>query len=180
MDVIRAKTNEILRQIEAAEKDSTAAAERMDLEAFEAAEERKKKAQNAAEMYRRRYDQIKHREYISEEESDATIDSLLAYEAELAEEFKQSIAKIYKRLEGILDEYTANVADVETTFLEWTSEIHSNFRSFSGTMRTDPLTGARTNRMEKALPVHAHPYVGGDEAARLADFLRHELWYKDE
>lgn len=156
------------KEAEAALKDAT---ERMDLDAYEDAKQAKRKAQTAIDMYSGRYNQIKQQEYISEEESDKVIDSLLSYENEIAANFKQAIAEPLRALDNLLQTYRAEVEDTEATIKAWGTFIHANYNTRGKTLRTDPLTGIQTDRSDRPVPVHTMPYTGCSEAEQLKTYL---------
>ena len=87
LETIRQKQAEARSQIEAAALAMKQATEEMNVDSYEEAKNRKRKAQTALDMYNGRYEQIKQQEYISEAESDSVVDSLLEYEKQLAEDF---------------------------------------------------------------------------------------------
>ena len=150
-------------EAEAALKDAT---ERMDLEAYEEAKQAKRKAQTAIDMYGGRYKQISQQEYISEAESDSVLDSLEAYEGELAAGLKKAMAEPLKQLAQLLRDYQNEVADVERTIKAWEAGIHANYRS-KGTIYA--ATG--TNRNTAPVAFHTMPYTGCSEAEQLKTYL---------
>ena len=166
LDAISKKQAEARTQLEAAElaiKDATAS---MDLDAYEKATAAKRKAQTALDMYGGRYAQISQQEYISEEESDKVIDSLLSYEEELAEDFKKAIAEPLKTLAALQDAYANSVQEAEKTIRKWTADIHANYR-VQGTTYANG-----TNRSDSPKPVRMTPYTGCSEANILANYLQ--------
>lgn len=171
---IQLKLDEARTQLEAADREVKEATEDMNLEAYEVAKEKQRKAQTAIDMFTGRYQQIKAKEYISETESDKVVDSLLAYEGQLEEDFKKAIAVHIKQLAKLHEDYVTAVRDTEKTLSTWQLDIHANYRTRGGGTRTDPFTGERTERMEKPTPVHMLPYQGCVEAARLGDYLKKE------
>lgn len=165
LNAIYERKAEAQTQKEAAELALKDATERMDLEAYEEAKQALRKAQAAIDMYGGRYDQISKQEYISEAESDKVIDSLLAYEDELAAGFKAAVAEPLKKLDELQKAYVDAVEDVEQTIRAWTSNIHANYRN-NGTTYADG-----TNRSPQPVPVRRLPYTGCSEAHQLKDYL---------
>ena len=99
---ISQKQDEARSKIEAAALAMKQATEEMNVDRYEEAKHAKSKAQTALDMYNGRYNQIKQQEYISEADSDKVVDSLLAYEGTLAEDFKAAVAEHLKALAGLL------------------------------------------------------------------------------
>ena len=169
LETVRQKQQEAQTQKEAAELAIREATDSMDLEAYEEAKTAKRKAQTAIDMYSGKYAQISKQEYISEEDSDKVIDSLLAYEDELAAGFKAAVAEPLKKLDELQRAYFDAVDDVEQTIRAWTGNIHANYRS-AGTIYRE--TG--TNRAPHPVPVRTTPYTGCDEAHRLAQYIKND------
>ena len=165
LETVRQKQQEAQTQKEAAELAIREATDSMDLEAYEEAKTAKRKAQTAIDMYSSKYNQIKQQEYISEVESDKVIDSLLAYEDELAAGFKAAVAEPLKKLDELQKAYADAVEDVEQTIRAWTGNIHANYRN-NGTTYTDG-----TNRSPQPVPVRKIPYTGCSEAHQLKEYL---------
>ena len=164
---IQDKQTEAQTQKEAAALAMKDATERMDLDAYEEAKQAKHKAQTALDMYSGRYTQIKQQEYISEKESDEVIASLLAYEKQLAEDFKAAASPHLLALKEILQEYKGAVQDTENTINTWHREIHANYLS-----QTTTYAETGTNRSPNPIPVHTTPYTGCSEAHRLNEYLK--------
>ncbi len=169
LETVRQKQTEAQTQKEAAELAIREATANMDLEAYEEAKQAHRKAQTAIDMYSGKYDQISKQEYISEADSDKVIDSLLAYEEELAAGFKAAVAEPLKKLDELQRNYFDAVADTENTIGAWTTNIHANYRS-EGTIYSE--TG--TNRAPHPVSVHSTPYNGCSEAHRLAQYLKND------
>lgn len=140
----------------------------MDLEAYEEARAKKHKAQTAIDMYSSKHKQIETQEYISEEESDKVIASILNYEEERAAEFKADLAKLLKPAADLLATYEADIREAEDTIRLWTDNIHANYRSMTATFQDG------TNRFPKPVPVRNLPYNGCNEATILKTFLEKE------
>lgn len=155
------------QEYEAACKELKDATENTDIEAFGDAKKKQREAKNKKEMYSARYDQLEKKEFVSEEESDKVIDSLLNYEKELAEDYESKVAQIVEELEGIHTEYMARVAATENTIKDWTSGIHANYRSNVTTVYSE--TG--TNRAPYPVPVHYIPYTGCAKSASVNKFI---------
>lgn len=142
----------------------------MDGERYAAASQAKQLAHATLEMFGRHYDMLTAKKLVSEEESDAVIDSLLAYEKKLDENVHDAMAGPLQQLETVVREYRENIRQVEDALLAWQREIHANFRSFDRTQYRN-ADGNLTGRSETPLPVHRTPYQGSDEALRVDTFL---------
>ena len=164
LDTIRQKQDEARAQIEAAVLSMRQATEALDVRAYEEALADKKKAQTALDMYSGRYEQIAQKDYISEQESDKVIAGLLAYEEDLAAEFKAAAADILRQLAKLHKDYTEAVEETESTLSAWQRYIHANYKTFGRTLRMDPLTGELTDRSKTPTPVHLLRYEGCSEA----------------
>ena len=128
--MVKAKREEARAAAEKAENELTAAMETMDAERYVAASQEKQKAHAELEMYTRHFDHLSKQELISEAESDAVIDDLLAYERELDANIHDAIAGPLQRIEKMIREYRSEISQVEETLAEWQHEIHANHRSF--------------------------------------------------
>ena len=169
---IQEKMEEARAQLQEAEAAMNAATEQLDVDSYEKANAKARMAKTAQEMLRNRYDQIERRELISEADSDATIDSLLEYENNLAATFKDAVKEHIAALAGILDDYQKEVRAAELTIQNWCRDVRPNFRTFGQTTRYDAMTDQYTDRSETPVPVHQMPYTGCNEAAQLATYLR--------
>ncbi len=164
---VKEKETEARNALDAALLSMNEAAERMQLEEYKQAESDRKNAQTALDMYGNKYEQIQKQEYISEAESDKTISDLLEYEADIAEEFRTRLVEILKDAGALLKDYRAAVEEAETALNTWTQEIHSNYKSYSGTIYKE--TG--TSRSPRPVPVHNTMYIGCNEAVILKTYL---------
>lgn len=141
------------------------AAEELDLATYSKAKSDLEKANVAAEMYSKRYEQLEHKEFMSETESDNVIDSLLAYEKELAVEYEKKIVAPISTMNKIHLEYVEAVQETETAIESWCANIHANYRS-EGTTYADG-----TNRSQSPVPVHRLPYTGCGKSKLIGSFL---------
>lgn len=171
LETIRQKQDEAGAQIEAAKLAMKQATEEMDVDSYEEAKSRKHRAQTALDMYNGRYNQIKQQEYISEADSDKVVNSLLAYEDELAAGFKAAAAEHVKKLAELLRDYMEAVEDVEQTLTGWQRDIHANYNSRGSASYFDEFTGQHTGRSPLPIPVHQIAYTGCTEAAQLGEYL---------
>lgn len=148
------------------------ATERMDIDAFADAKAAAANAQTEIEMYAGRLQQIKEQEYISEDDSDRVIDSLLDYEDELEAALDDAVAEPIEMLRTILADHMNEVKEVEATLQYWVSHIHATYVSRTGRKRIDPETGLYTNRMDTPQRLRYTPYTGGSTVAVISSFLR--------
>ena len=170
---IESRTAEARARLEAAGTAIKQATEEMNVDSYEAAKAQAAKAQAALDMYTAGYAQLKAQELVPEAESDKVIDSLLEYEQDLETDFKAALVGPLKQLAKLHADYVAAVRDAENTMAAWQQDIHANYR-MRGTTRVDPLTGERTDRMEKPQPVRRLYYGGCYEAGRLDAYLKQE------
>jgi len=164
---IQAKVTDARTQKEAAVLAIKDATEKTDLEAYDKAKAEKKAADSAIEMYSARYKMLEEKDFVTEEESDKTIDSLLAYEEELAAEYEAAIQEPLKALVKLQKEYKEAVQAAERTITKWTSTIHENHRSVGTTYANG------TNRSEAPVPVHRTPYEGCNASGAMRNALGH-------
>ena len=165
LDVIQNKQNENKIQIEGARRAMRDASEKMDPEAYMDAKALLAKYETSSEMYAARHEQILKQEYISEADSDKVIDSLLEYEDTLASEFEASIAKPLDDLKRLLTKYQQDVAAVEEAIVDWTQNVHRNYRSQVSTYRNG------SKRSETPVPVRNIPFQGSMASRTINDFL---------
>lgn len=166
---IQEKEEQAKKDLDAANEGMRKATADLDLDGFGEARKKKVDALTALEMYQGKAVQISKQEYISEQESDKVIDSLLQYEDDLAEEFKRKLADLVAQLTNLQTEYTSRVSETETVITRWTREIKPNYRD-EGYMRTLP-DGSITNKHDKPWPVHQLPYLGCPESKQLQTYL---------
>lgn len=178
LEEIRARQGEARARLAKAKQDIDGAAAVMDLDAFRRAQDSAKQEETALAMYGRRYQQIEGKEYVSEEESNAIIDSLLDYERQLEQDFEKALSSQIRDLTRLRDKYTQDIQETERTLSRWTSEIYPNYRAESATRMLPD--GTRTNRMEKPVPVHTSEYKGGGECAILSEYLKRTQLNKDK
>lgn len=162
LNEIAVKASRIAATIRAAEADMEAAAAVMDAKQYELSADTKRKAEIELSMYQDRERQIRDRKYITEEESDQTIDSILQYEQDIADQFRTDASQILDQLRALIDGYEADVNECETLINKWTSSVHPNYRRI-GTFY--PETGS--NRGPSPYPVHLQPYTGSPYYAAL-------------
>lgn len=174
-DIARGMQHDARIHLQEANEKAKQAAASMSVKEYEKAQEEKKKAETAFAMYSDKLEQIRNQEYISEEDSDKIIDSLLTYEEELANDFRSELKMLLQDLNTMLCDYKNRVQNVERTITEWTTDIHANYNTRGRTYTTDPDTGITTDRSKTPVPVHAMPYTGCDEAAQLDKYLRQAM-----
>ncbi len=167
LDAIQDKQSEARTKLEAAQMAIKDATESTNLEAYEKAQAEKKKALAALDMYTARYKQINNQEYISEEESDSVITSLLDYEKDLEETFISKLSGQLKEIANTLQEYSEAVKEAEGTLDTWQKSIHANYRS-----ETTVFKETGTNRSPRPIAVHSIPFRGCKEALQLEDYLK--------
>lgn len=170
LDRIQQLQQEARTKIEAAGLAMKHATENLDIEAYEEARQAKAKAQTALDVYNGRFRQIAEKEFVTEEESDRVINSLLEYENTLAESFKLAAGETLKTLADLYKCYKDEVAETESTLSQWQRDIHANYLS-SMTLYYDPVTGNRTHRSPRPIPVRSAPYLGCEEARELGEYL---------
>lgn len=158
LNELKQRENNAASRIMIAKSDMENAARNTDLVAYSEAKERKTSAENEVEMYKARYNQLKGSDFMTEDESDKTIRSLLSYEDNLAEEYQDNVNALLSKLKTIHEAYRAEVAVTEQTIKEWTSRIYPNYQKvvshYAGT--NEPVY----KRMETSQPVHPSKYLG--------------------
>lgn len=171
MEGLKAKRSDAQARLQTAKDAADEATRKTDLEAFQTAQEQIRQASSAVEMYNRRIQQLVGQEIVSEEESDAVIDSLLEYEKVLDADYKKAIREPIAILRGLYEDYQKAIADTESTIRTWSYDIRANYRTFGRTTRIDKTTGEKTDRSEKPVPVHMVPYNGVSEGRVVKEFL---------
>ena len=111
------------------QKELDQAAESMDLTRYEAISDKIKTVNTAIRMYEAKKDSLSSVTGISVEESDRTVDSLIAYEKVLSDQFIEDIAEPVAKLEKIIDEYDKNRKDLNETVRQWLSELNYKYRN---------------------------------------------------
>lgn len=170
LDDIKQKQMDAAEKIMETSERIKVSAEKMNLDEYEKARLDKIKYQTALDMYRDRQEQLHNMQFVTEEESDQVIDSLLEYEKELETKFKHDIEVPLKKIVESLKKYQNDVIETENTIKAWEQSIHPNFRQ-EGYTKTLP-DGTLTDRHEKPWPVHPVPYLGCEAALTLENFFR--------
>ena len=166
-----AKLEEIRVEMEEATKAAQEAAANADTEAYAAAEQKRQAAQTIYNMHRERLKQLRDQKYISEAESDAIIDSLLAYLNDLEKDFRESITPLVNQLAALHKEYYAEARATEAMIKTWTSNVFPNHRTFGRTMYFNEETGEYTDRSPRPIPVLLSLYEPCGEANAVEDML---------
>lgn len=166
---MQAETN---AAIAVAEKQMQSAAEKLDNDGFVQAKRERQAAADKLEMLNRREAQLVTREFLTEGESDAVIDSLLEYEGELEAEFKKAVEVHLEGLRGLREKYLEAVEDTEKTISTWTNEIHRNYDTRGSVHFTDAETGRQTTRSATPVAVHPLGFHGCHAAELVGDFLQ--------
>lgn len=179
LETIQAKQNEARTAINTAKEAMEKATEEMNVDKYEAARNAKQKAETALSMYAGRQKQLNDMKYITEEESDKVISSLLQYEKELEESYTAAIKEPIRHLNGIQKAYLAEVDDVEETIRTWTRTVHPNYRSDVSTYY-EAETGRYTNRSPKPIPVRQLEYGGCAASRAVGTFLKEQKEFLSE
>ena len=104
-------------------------------------------AQNVIDMYTERRAQLVNKEFISEAESDAVIDSLLAYKKDCDAALVAALTEECAKIRTIVDKYKEDYKSTFNTIRTWEEEIHPNYRR-SG------VTYAPGHEPKDPVPVH--------------------------
>lgn len=123
------ETRQKLKEVDAAIASATVST---DLQAYEKGTAAKSKLETALSMYTTRLELIRDGEYISEAESDAVVDRLLAYEEQITDRFRADIAGPIETLKNIYNAYAAEFFDIEATLSTWQREIHATITAGAG------------------------------------------------
>ncbi len=151
------------------------AAERMDIAAYTAADQARNTARIGLEMYQARQQQILKKELITEAESDKAINRLLDYERQLSDEFEAAMIAPLVQLAELQRGYMARIREVESVLSAWQRDIHANYDTRGKTLYVDEITGERTSRSKRPVPVHAMTYRGCDTSLKVEDWLRNQM-----
>jgi len=165
LEDIDSSIEKIKQDIEKFSQDRKACSEKSDLKGYEEATGKIEKAKVADEMYAARRSQINSKAFVSEAESDKTVDSVFEYENKLAADYEQRMGEIIKAMLPIQAEYESKVKDAEEALSKWENHIHENTRFVSNSF-TSPL------RLESRVSIRwAGPYFGGDFHRVIENFL---------
>lgn len=161
--------NDCRDRMSKAQQDKDAAAAALDGAAFAAADSVMHGIETEIKMYEARRKQIISHDLIGEDENEAIIDSLLSYEATIADEFKKAIAPHLDALEKIRAGYAAEVDTTENTLRNWTSQIRPTYINRNGKSRF--VDGKYTNRFDSPQPVRVVEYRGCEASGALGKLL---------
>ena len=148
------------------------ATEEMNVDRYEEAKHDKSRAQTALDMYSARYAQIQQQEYISEQESDKVLDSLLEYETQLEADLKAAMVEPLKKLNDLYEGYLEEVKETERILAVWQDDIHANYSTRGESLYYDEFTGTTTDRSKKPVPIRRTPFTGCIAAVVLGDYLQ--------
>lgn len=172
---IQERIDEARTQREAAALAIKAATENTDISAYVAAKAKKAEVDTTIEMYTTRYDQLQKLDFVAEEDSNAVINGLLAYEDQIAADLEAAMMEPLKALDKLYADYMKSVRDTEATIVEWTSRIRPNYSTRGRTVYADG-----TDRSPVPVPVRTTPYEGCGAAVQLGVYLEKAAHlYKD-
>lgn len=169
LEEIDNRLNDLASNGESARSMMKDAAAVLNEKAYADAEAKLKRAESMIEMYKSRREQISSQEYIGEEESEETINSLLDYEDKLEADFKKAIEPHLSALEEIRDKYVFDVSQTEQMIMRWTNTIRRSFYNRSGSQRV--VNGKWTNRFDEPQPIHRVSYLGCKASSALGTLL---------
>lgn len=86
-------------------------------------------ADNAIEMFTARREQLANKEFLSESESDAVIDSLLEYKDARDKEFIDAIDAQIATLDSLVSGYNSAYKEMVSVIRDWEHRIHCNYRN---------------------------------------------------
>lgn len=153
-------------EMDAANDAAKAASEALDVNAYESAQRAYDSAKIKKRMYTTRKEQIMMHDYVTEEESDKVIDSLLEYQDNLSADYAEAIKPHIDALTTLNREYRGAIAEAESVIVTWCSRIHSNHRSATA------IFADGTNRSETPVPVHRVRFEGIPVSGIIDSFLR--------
>lgn len=154
------------KEAEAAMTDAT---DKLELERFAEAKKKKEEAETARAMYEGKCQQLEQQAFVSDEDSEAVVNGILAYEEQLAGEYMAAIKKPLEELQTVQKDYMEKVTEAERVLRRWTTEIHANY--ISGMRIQNKETGEWSNRSETPVPVRMTPYLGCTASRVVWDFL---------
>ena len=160
-----------IRDAEAGIKDAEAridtATRKTDLEAFTEAEKDQKAANTKRAMYSERLKQLEDLDFVTDQESEETINSIIAYEKTIGTQIDERIRESVEALDKLITAYEHEIEDAERTIKDWTGTIHPNYIS-EGTIYAE--TG--THYSPVPIPVRRTPYEGTERAKAARRFIR--------
>lgn len=165
LETIENAMEKINDKVNAAMEAMDAATDSMNVEAYEEANATYKREQISLDMYMKRSKRLDAKEFVTEEDSDSVIDSLLNHEKDLEKDYKESITSHINALADITNQYFADIQNTENTIRRWTKYIHENYRSATTTYSDG------TNRSPHPVPVHAMPFMGCSTAIQMKTFI---------
>ena len=172
LESIQAKQTEAQERLDAAEIAIHDATANTDLDGYKKAIAEKADAQVAIDMYAERYKQIRRQEYVSNEESDQVIDDLLKHEDQLTCDFEAAIAAPISELKRLSAEYQENIRNAEWTIVDWTRDIHKNYKDrFGGHIYKE--TGS--NISPSPIPVRQKIYEGCEASKKIDTWIREQM-----
>ncbi len=124
LEEIDKKKKEAQNELTTAQEELEEATGKMDLTAYEKASARRQKAQTALDMYSMRYEQIGKQEYITVQESEEILNSLIKYERQLEKALTNEANDTIHNLLSTIDKYQSDVSEIQKVYREWIHTVH--------------------------------------------------------
>ena len=130
LEKVEAKRKEAEKDLLTALSDVEAAAEKTDFTVYEKAKERERKAQQVVEMFSERCSQLKKQEYMSKEERDAVLRSLIKYDQQITIDFRNDVRTALNSVAAIAGEYFREGERTRNLYRDWSKAICSETLEF--------------------------------------------------
>lgn len=166
LKVINDKINDISIELSEKKKALSDAMDNMNENEFKKVSGKITELENMLMMYQTKKEQLQSNEFISEHESDAVIDKLLALQEENAQDYAREIEPYLRTVLEISQRYWKDVLDIESLITLWSNQVHENYNS-----RGKVVVNGST-RLPYTTPVRTTPYMGCKEFNIIDDTLK--------
>ena len=109
-------------------KEQAKASDEMNLDSYSELSEKLNTITTAINMYEEKRASLNSVTDVSQDESDKTIDGLIAYQYDLARQFLSAIAEPMEQIEKAITDYDTDLVNLRNTIASWQAETRLDYR----------------------------------------------------
>lgn len=164
---IKVQVEELKKTISAAAAAMAAATEKLDSDAYGKAKAEKIAAETKLEMYSDRLKQYETSEFVTVEESEKVLDSLVNYGKDLITAYENNIKDLLIELNSLTEGYNKAVEELTSVACRWTREIRPKYDQCNGNSK-------RRHPVDIRVELPGNPYRYDGPAPIVNNFLSRE------
>ena len=168
---INVQVDELKKTISAAAAAMAAATEKLDADAYAKANAEKIAAETKLEMYSDRLKQYETSEFVTVEESEKVLDSLVNYGKDLITAYENNIKDLLIELNSLTEGYNKAVEELISVACRWTRESRPKYDKCNGNIKRRHPVDIRVE-----LPGNLYRYEG--PASTVTNFLSRDVIQK--